>query len=74
MTLHLSVDEIKIRNLVNQKRWKQEHPDNVRRNQKRYNDQKHVKERKLQWGRENRDLINERRRDRYRIKMHSGSE
>ena len=74
MTLGLSVEEIKQRNCINQKKWRIENQDKVKINQKRYNEKDHVKTRKLLWSRENKDLINARRRARYHIKMHAESE
>ena len=74
MTLGLSVEEIKERNLVNQKKWRLDNQDKVKINQNRYNDKGHVKSRKLLWSCANKDLINARKRARYHIKMHAETE
>jgi len=71
MTLHLPPDEIIARNKAKQKQWRIDHPDRIRAFHAKYNAKPDVVERKSTWARENRDLINTRRREIYRLQRES---
>jgi hypothetical protein len=62
MTLHLTPEELMARNKEKQRQWRESHPDRVRAFHIKHNTKPQVKARKLDWARENKDLINERRR------------
>ena len=66
MTLHLSPTSLLARNKQKQKEWRQNHPERVKAFHQKHNARMETKDRKLQWARENRDHINERRRQQYR--------
>ena len=66
MTLHLSPASLIARNKQKQKEWRQNHKERVKAFHQKHNARPETKERKLQWARENRDHINERRRQQYR--------
>ena len=66
MTLHLSPASLIARNKQKQKEWRQNHPERVKAFHQKHNARAETKDRKLQWARENRDTINERRRFQYK--------
>ena len=66
MTLHLSPASLIARNKQKQKEWRQNHPERVKAFHQKHNARDETKDRKLQWARENRDQINERRRQQYK--------
>ena len=67
MTLHLTQEELAARHKAQQKAWREAHPDNVRAYHRKYAAKDDVKERKRDFERTNRERINERRRELYRL-------
>lgn len=74
MTLHLSPEEIIARNKAKQKQWRLDHPERIKEFHKKYNAKPEVSARKTQWARENRDKINARRREIYRMQRESAQQ
>jgi hypothetical protein len=68
MTLHLSPEELAVRHKAQQKVWREAHPDKVRAYHRKYAAKDDVKERKRDFERANRERINERRRELYRLR------
>ena len=66
MTLGLSPKSLIDRNKLKQKEWRENHPDRIKAFHLKYNTKPTVKERKLEWAREHREEINERRRLKYK--------
>ena len=66
MTLHLSAEELVARHRAQQKAWRLAHPDKVCEYHRRHHARPEVKERRLQWQRDNKERINARRRELYR--------
>ena len=67
MTLHLSPEELTARHKAQQKAWREAHPDKVRAYHRKYAAKDDVKERKREFERANRERINVRRRELYRL-------
>ncbi len=65
MTLHLTPEELVSRNKEKQRQWRENHPERVRAFHIKHNTKPQVKARKLEWARDNKELINERRRRMY---------
>ena len=68
MTLHLSPEELAVRHKAQQKAWREAYPDKVRAYHRKYAAKENVKERKRDFERANRERINERRREIYRLR------
>ena len=66
MTLHLSAEELITRHRAQQKAWRLAHPDKVCEYHRRHHARPEVKERRLQWQRDNKQRLNTRRRELYR--------
>lgn len=66
MTLHLTPEELIARHKAQQKAWRLAHPDKIAEYNRKYHARPEVKERRLQWGRDNKEKINARRRELYR--------
>ena len=67
MTLGLSPTSLLQRNKQKQKEWRLNHPERIKEFHTKYNAKDCVKERKLEWARKNKDIINARRREQYRL-------
>ena len=74
MTLHLSDEEIIARNKEKQKQWRIDHPERMKAFHLKYNHKPGVAARRLEWTRQNKETINERRRRQYRLKRDMGKE
>ena len=68
MTLHLTPEELKTRHQAQQKAWRENHPDSVRGYHRKYAAKPEVKDRKREFDRTNREHINTRRRELYRLR------
>ena len=68
MTLHLSPEEILARNKAKRKQWRLDHPERVKEFHRKYNEKPGVAERKKEWARANKDYLNAKRRETYRMK------
>ena len=68
MTLHLSPEELTARHKAQQKAWREAHPDKIRAYHRKYAAKDDVKERKREFERANRERINARRRELYRLR------
>lgn len=71
MTLNLSPKSLIQRNQEKQKQWRLEHPERVKEFHKKYNSRPEVKLRKLEWAREHKNQINQKRREVYKMKQNS---
>lgn len=71
MTLGLTPEQLVARNRQKQKEWRAKYPDRVKAFHAKYNQKDEVKARKLEWARENKDAINARKRELYRLKANS---
>ena len=69
MTLHISPEEIILRNKAKQKQWRIDHPERILDFHRKYNAKPEVSARKTEWARAHRDEINERRRLQYQQKQ-----
>ena len=67
MTLYLTLEELSARHKAQQKAWREAHPDKVRAYHRKYAAKDDVKERKRDFERTNKERINERRRELYRL-------
>ena len=65
--MHLSPEELAARHKAQQKAWREAHPDKVRAYHRKYAAKDDVKERKREFERANRERINVRRRELYRL-------
>ena len=68
MTLHLSPEEILARNKAKRKQWRLDHPERVKEFHRKYNEKPGVAERKKEWASANKDYLNAKRRETYRMK------
>ena len=69
MTLHITPEEIILRNKAKQKQWRIDHPERILDFHRKYNAKPEVSARKTEWARAHRDEINERRRLQYQQKQ-----
>ena len=67
----LSAEAILARNRAKQKQWRIDNPEKIKEFHRKYNTKSPVKARKAQWTRDNRDVVNARRRELYRAKTSS---
>ena len=74
MTLHITPEEIIIRNKAKQKQWRLDHPERVLEFHKKYNAKPDVTARKTEWARAHENEINMRRRATYYQKHHGALE
>ena len=74
MTLHISPEEIILRNKAKQKQWRIDHPERILDFHRKYNAKPEVSARKTEWARAHRDEINERRRLQYQQKQAAAQE
>ena len=74
MTLHISPEEIILRNKAKQKQWRIDHPERILDFHRKYNAKPEVSARKTEWARAHRDEINERRRLQYQQKQVAAQE
>ena len=74
MTLHISPEEIILRNKAKQKQWRIDHPERILDFHRKYNAKPEVSARKTEWARAHRDEINERRRLQYQQKQTAAQE
>ena len=74
MTLHISPEEIILRNKAKQKQWRIDHPERILDFHRKYNAKPEVSARKTKWARAHRDEINERRRLQYQQKQAAAQE
>ena len=68
MTLHLTPAELTARHKAQQKAWREQYPDKIRAYHRKYAAKEDVKERKKNFEKENRERINTRRRELYRLR------
>ena len=68
MTLGLSPTSLIERNKQKQREWRLSHPERVKEFHTKYNAKDSVKARKLEWARNNKESINMRRRNQYKLK------
>jgi hypothetical protein len=66
MTLHLSAEELVVRNRQKQREWRAAHPERVRHFYLKYAASGKDKPRKAAWSRDNKERVNLRRRELYR--------
>ena len=68
MTLHLTPEELTVRHKAQQKAWREAYPDKIRAYHRKYAAKESVKERKRDFENTNRERINARRRELYRLR------
>ena len=69
MTLHMRPEEKKAHQLANRRKWVEANQDKVKAYHVKYNQKETTKARKHEWGVQNRDTINRRRREQYAVKQ-----
>ncbi len=68
MTLGLSPEELRIRHKQQQISWREIHPDRVREYHRKHHARPEVKQHRREWQQANRERLNARRRELYRMR------
>ena len=68
MTLGLSPEELRIRHKQQQISWREAHPDRVREYHRKHHARPEVKAHRREWQQANRERLNARRRELYRMR------